>query len=150
MRPLINGRNYDWSQIVARFSNSDIPLIGIKKIAYGDNQEIENTYGAGNMVTGRGFGNYAADCTVSLTMEEVEKIQAAVPSGRVQDITEFDLVVSYVHPTTAKVVVHKICNCVIPNNRREPEQNAKEIVVDLNLLPSHIDWNNSGIIGLGN
>lgn len=148
MNPLVNGRAYDWAQVVIRMSNATMPLFGVTSISYSDSLEIENNYGAGSMPTSRGYGNYTAECTLTVTMEEVEKMQAAVPSGRLQDIAEFDLNISYVHPETARIVNHSVRNCRITNNSRELNQNDKQFSIELTLLPSHIEWNSNRIIGL--
>jgi len=150
MNPLVNGRAYDWAQVLVRMSNGTTPFFGIKKISYSDNQEMENNYGAGNMPTSRGFGNYAAVSSITLTMEEVERIQAAIPSGRLQDLPEFDLGVSFVHPETARIINHTIRNCKFKNNARDLNQNDKEFPIELELLVSHIEWNGNKILGLGN
>lgn len=150
MNPLVNGRAYDWAQVLVRMSNGNTPFFSIKKVSYKDNQEIENNYGAGNMPVSRGFGNYSAECTITLAMEEVEKIQGSVPSGRLQDVPEFDLIISFVHPETARIVNHTVRNCRFKSNGRDLEQNAKEFPIDLELIPSHIEWNGNKILGLGN
>lgn len=150
MTPLVNGRAYDWAQVFVRMSNGSTPFFGITSVSYSDSQEMENNYGAGNMPTSRGYGNYTAEASVSLTMEEVEKIQAAVPSGRLQDLPEFDLGISFVHPETARIVNHTVRNCKFKGNSRELNQNDKQFVVELELLVSHIEWNGSKILGLGN
>ncbi|WP_222931248.1 hypothetical protein, partial [Xanthovirga aplysinae] len=72
-------------------ANGDKPFYGITSISYSDNQEIENQYGAGNMPVSRGFGQYTAEASLTLTMEEVEKIQESVATARLQDIPEFNL-----------------------------------------------------------
>lgn len=148
MNPLVNGRAYDWAQVIARFSNSTLPFFGVTKIAYNDEQEIENNYGAGSFPSSRGFGNYKAEASITVTMEEVEKLQASVPSGRLQDIPEFDLVVSFVHPETAKIINHSVRNCRIMNNARDLNQNDKTFPIELTLVPSHIEWNGNKILGL--
>lgn len=148
MEPLINGRAYDWAQVVVRMSNGTQPFWAISSISYSDAQEIEKNYGAGAFPVSRGFGNYTTEVSVTLHMEEVERIQASVPSGRLQDVSDFDIVVSFLHPDTEKIVTHKIKNCRFMNNQRELNQNDKAFEVELNIDASHIDWNNSGVLGI--
>ena len=83
-------------------------------------------------------------------MEEVEKMQLAVPSGRLQDISEFDLNISFIQPETARIVNHCVRNCRITNNGRTLNQNDKQFTVELTLMPTHIEWNSNRILGIGN
>jgi len=150
MNPLVNGRAYDWAQVFVKASQGSMPFFGIKSIKYDDTQEMENNYGAGNMPVSRGYGNYSATASITLTMEEIEKLQQGIPSGRLQDYPEFDVTVSFVHTEQAKIVNHVIRNCKFKNNGRDMNQNDKEFATELELLVSHIDWNDSKILGLGN
>jgi len=148
-QPLINGVAYSWSQIELRFSNITTPFSGITKIMYGDEQEVKNNFGAGNFPVSRGYGNVEAKASVTLQMEDIESLRANVPSGRLQDLGEFDVIVSYLHPVNARIITHTIKNCFVNNNEVDTSQNDTSIETELNLNPSHIQWNGSDIIGLG-
>ena len=50
------GKMAGWNSVTARALGRDI--VGIKKIAYSDEQEMDNEYGAGNMPIGQSEGNY--------------------------------------------------------------------------------------------
>jgi hypothetical protein len=150
MTPLINGRSFDWSMVAVRLSNGTIPLMGITAITYEDEQEIENNYGAGNMPVSKGYGNYTASCTITVPMEEVIKIQRATESKRLQDVPSFDLVVSYIHPQLDRQVNDVIRNCDFTKNSRSLNQNDKTFPIELTLHCSHIDWDDSSILGLVN
>ena len=45
-----------WNAVTARILGRDI--VGIKKVAYSDEQELDNEYGAGIMPIGQSAGNY--------------------------------------------------------------------------------------------
>ncbi|MEM6734481.1 MAG: hypothetical protein AAF620_00285 [Bacteroidota bacterium] len=149
-QPLINGKAYSWSQVEIRFSNISTPLNGVSKIEYSDEQKTEFNYGAGNFPVSRGFGNVESEAKITLHMEDIEDIRSNIPSGRLQDLGEFDVIVSYLHPVAARVVTHVIKNCYISNNGVEVSQDDMMIEKELELNPSHIQWNDSNIIGLGN
>ena len=54
-RALINGRSYAWSSI--KFNILGNSIIGISKINYDENQDVEDVFGAGNRAVARGLGN---------------------------------------------------------------------------------------------
>lgn len=127
-----------WNSVTARILGRDI--VGIKKVAYSDEQELENEYGAGNMPIGQSEGNYKAKASIELTLEERLALQGSLPRGkRIQDIAPFPIVVSYDYQGTIyKDVVH---NCRFMDNGVDVKQGDKTISTDHNLLISHIDWN---------
>lgn len=149
-QPYINGIAYSWSQIEIQLSNLTTPLNGVTKIDYMDEQETEFNYGAGNMPVSRGFGNVKAEAKITLQLEDVEAIRASIPSGRMQDLGEFDVVVTYNHPQANRIVTHYIKNCYINNNGVDMSDGDLKSEYEYNLNPSHIQWNNSNIIGVGN
>jgi hypothetical protein len=88
------GKMAGWNSVTARALGRDI--VGIKKIAYSDEQEMDNEYGAGKMPIGQSEGNYKAKASIELTIEERLALQASLPSGtRIQDIAPFPIVVAY-------------------------------------------------------
>jgi len=117
-----------------------VPIIGITAIDYGDEQEMENNYGAGSNVVSRGYGKVVPTAKITLMMEEVENIMAAVPNGRLQSIPEFDIPVVYLDESLV-TRSHTIKNVRFKNNKRVSNQGEQSISVELDLLPSHIDWN---------
>ena len=132
------GKMAGWNSVTARALGRDI--VGIRKIAYSDEQEMENEYGAGNMPIGQSEGNYKAKASIELTAEERLALQASLPRGsRLQDIAPFPIVVAYDYGGAIyKDVIH---NCKIMDNGVDVKQGDKTISTDHNLLTSHIDWN---------
>jgi len=136
-QPLINGQSYSWSQIEVRILN--VPVAGITAISYEESEEMQDNWGAGKYPVSRGYGKIEATGSITLEMNEVEALQAAVPTGRLQDIPEFDIVVSYL-PQGGNIVTHTLKNCRFKNNKREVNQGDMTIAVELELLISHIQW----------
>lgn len=137
-QPLVNGTAYSWSQISCNILGRDVA--GITSISYGESQEMENNYGAGNRPVSRGYGKIEATASVTLDMVEVESLQQIAPNGRLQDIPEFDIIVAYVPSGQARTVTHRIHNCRFKSNKREVEQGAMNISVELELIVSHLSW----------
>lgn len=134
--PLINGVAYSWADVTLNVLG--VPIVGVTEISYEEPQEVEGNYGAGNYPVSLGYGKIEPKASITLHMEEVEKLADIAPNGRLQEIPPFDIVVSYLRDT--KIVTHKIRNCVIKNNKRELKQGDKVFSVKLEMFTSHIEW----------
>lgn len=127
-----------WSKVTVHLFGRN--LVGIRKVSYNDETERENEYGAGNMPIGQSEGNYKAEASIELTLDEVHAIQQAIPAGgRIQDIPPFDIIVQYEYRN--KIVTDRIRNCRFMGNGVDVSQNDKTIAQDYTLLVSHIEWN---------
>ncbi|MCI2229583.1 hypothetical protein MC378_10425 [Polaribacter sp. MSW13] len=132
------GKMAGWNSVTARALGRDI--VGIKKIAYSDEQEMDNEYGAGGMPVGQSEGNYKATASIELTVEERLALQSSLPPGfRIQDIAPFPIVVAYDYE--GKIYKDIIQNCRIKDNGVDVKQGDKTISTEHNLLTSHISWN---------
>lgn len=136
--PLVNGMLYSWADIVAAISG--VPVTGITGIEYGDDQEVVNKYGAGRHPVGRAKGRITPSAKITLYQEEVEALQRQAPNGRLQDIAPFDITVTYI-PDSGIVTVDKIRNCQFKANSRKWKEGDTGQEVELELVPSHIEWN---------
>ncbi len=136
-KTLINGEAYIWEQIV--FSLFNTPIAGIKAISYEDDQEVQDNYGAGNRPISRGYGNIKCTGSVTLEMIEVEALQEASPTGRVQDIPEFDVIVSF-QPNIGAIRTHTLKNCRFKKNSRGMKQGDMQIDVELPFVVGEILW----------
>ena len=134
--PLINGVMYDWGCVVVTIGG--VPVTGITAISYKDNQAVENVYGAGRHPIGRAFGKIEPEASITLHQEEVEALQSQSPTGRLQDLGLFDVVVTYAKG--ALIHTDKIRNCSFKENPRDWKQGDTQQEVQLPLLPSHIEW----------
>lgn len=132
------GKMAGWNSVSVRLFGRDV--VGIVKVAYADEQEIENQYGAGNMPIGESEGNYKPTASIELTVEERLAIQNSMPRGsRIQDIDAFQIMVSYEYEGRIyKDVIH---NCRFTNNGVDVKQGDKTISKDHTLKTSHISWN---------
>lgn len=139
MASVINkfGTMQGWTCITLNMLGRDVE--GISKIAYDDTQSKENVMGAGAYPIGRSRGNYEAKSTLGLYKEEVDAIQASLPSGkRLQDIAPFDIVVQYdIDGTIKKDIIH---NCEFTNRAVDVSQGDGTISTDHELIISHITW----------
>lgn len=136
--PLVNGMLYSWADIVT--SISGVPVTGIVGVEYGDDQEVVNKYGAGRHPVGRAKGRITPSAKIILYQEEVEAIQRQAPNGRIQDIAPFDITVTYL-PDSGIVTTDKIRNCQFKGNSRKWKEGDTGQEVELELVPSHIEWN---------
>lgn len=137
--PLINGVEYSWGDITATIGG--VPVIGITAIEYGDEQVVENHYGAGRYPVSRSKGRVTPSAKITLTMGEVVAIQAKSLTGRLQDLAPFPIVVAYI-PEDGQIVIDKIMNCQFKKNARTWKEGDTRQTVDLDLVPSHIAWHN--------
>ena len=136
--PLINGELCGWADIVVAIAG--VPVTGITAIEYEDKQEVENKYGAGRYPVGRAKGKITPTAKITLYKEEVDAIQRQSPNGRIQDVAPFDIIVTYI-PSSGIVTTDVIRNCSFTTNGRPWKNDDNAMVVDLDLVPSHIEWN---------
>jgi len=145
---MVNGTSYSWSQIELRFSNIVQEITGVTNIDYSEEQKAEFNFGANNRPVSRGFGNVVASASVTLHMDDIEAIRSNIPSGNLSELGEFDVLISFLHPDSAKIISHTIKNCYINENGVSVGQDDTIIEKQLNLNPSHVLWNDSLILGL--
>ena len=147
--PMVNGVSYSWSQIELKLSTVPQSLSGLSNISYDDVQTSAYNNGANVMVVSQGFGNVTATGSVTLHLDDVEALRANVPSGRLQDLGTFDVVVAYAHPTEAKRVTHTLVNCHFSQNQVSVGQDDTVIEGSYDLHPAHIFWSENMVVGLG-
>lgn len=135
--PLINGVEYSWGDITATVGG--VPVVGITAIEYGDEQVVENHYGAGRYPVSRSKGRITPTAKITVSMSEVIGWQEKSPTGRLQDLAPFTIIVAYI-PEDGQVVMDKIKNCQFKKNARTWKEGDTRQLVDLELMPSHIAW----------
>jgi len=133
---LINGKAYDWSSVNVLIGG--IPVIGLSAINYKESQDIEDNLGAGNLPVSRGHGAITSEGSIGLHMEELEALQGASPTGRVQDLDYFDIVVTYLNG--AKTVTHTLQACTITENAREIQAGDKNVTFEAPIRIGQIKW----------
>lgn len=134
--PLINGRAYDFAQIVANVLG--VPLMGISSITYGEEQEKTNNFGAGKWAVSRGHGAVDASASFDIHMNDVEVMRDAAPNGRLLDIPPFDITVTFLNKN--KVVTHTLKNCEFTTDGVEGSQGDTQLVRSFDLVCSHIEY----------
>lgn len=135
--PLINGMLYAWADIMATING--VPLTGIIGIEYGESQDVVNKYGAGRYPVGRSKGRITPTAKVILYQEEVESLQSQAPNGRIQDLAPFDFAIFYL-PDSGIIKTDKVRNVQFSGNSRKWKEGDTGQEVELDLVPSHIEW----------
>jgi len=144
---LINGRSYDWSMLEFNFSNiAGEPIMGIKGIKYSRDRKIENNYGVGSKPIGRGFGNITYSASITMDMNAVQQLKALSPSGELEDLGEFDLVVSYNHPESGATVIDTIKSCIFSENGADVSQDDTSVEKEFNLNPGDMEFNDKSVV----
>jgi hypothetical protein len=136
--PLINGVEPGWANLVVNIAG--FPETGITAINYGQDQTIENIYGAGQTPIGRGYGNIESKCSITLLRNAVESIRAASPTGLLQDIAPFDIIVLFVPVQGGKITTHRVRNCQFKSDNLDVKQNDLKIETEFELIVSHIQY----------
>jgi len=136
--PEINGVEYGWANVAAMIGTS--PITGIKKISYKDEQEMENIYGAGLQPVARGYGKIKSSASITLLRSDVESIRRSSPTGRLQDIAPFDIVVQYVPVQGQLPVRHTVKNAQFKNDSVEMGEGETSNQTTFELIVSHIQW----------
>lgn len=135
--PLINGIAYSWAQI--KVSIGGVEVIGITKITYEDDQEKQNNYGRGNDPVSRATGKTTCTGSITLHMVEIEALQKASSTGRIQDLPAFPVFISYI-PNGGILVRHTLEYAEFTKNSRDVSQGDMEIGVELPLIIGSIKW----------
>lgn len=135
--PLINGKSYEWADIT--FNILGLPFAGVTKINYDDPRNMKNVKGAGDRVVSRIYGDFEPEASITLLMEEVQNIISVAPGRVIQNIPEFDIVVTYTDASVVPVV-HTLKNCRFMNNPRGSERGTGEIECEMKLIISHVKY----------
>ena len=136
MIPLVNGRAYDYTQIIAVVLG--VPLAGISAINYVTEQEKKNNFGTGNVAVSRGRGPKDPTASMEISMNDIEAIRDVAPNGDLLDIPPFDIVV--VFGNIQKPVTHVLKNVEFSNDGVETTQGDTDIKRTFDLTPSHIKY----------
>jgi hypothetical protein len=135
--PLVNGKQYEYADITMIVLGT--PILGVTNIEYGEEDNIENVYATGRYPIGRGYGQITPAAKVTILMNEVMNIVSAAPNGRIQDIPEFDIVVTFTDVNLIPVT-HKIRNCKFKTNKISTATGDTSIPIEIDLVPSHIEY----------
>jgi len=135
--PLINGKAYEYADITMVLLG--VPILGTTAVEYGEEANIENIYGTGRYPINRGYGTVEPTAKVTVLMNEVMNIVSIAPNGRLHDIPEFDIIVSFTDVNLIPVV-HKIRNCKFKKNMISAATGDTSIPIELDLVISHVEF----------
>ena len=136
MTSLINGRAYDFTQIVVKILGASIS--SVSAINYTEEQEKVNNYGAGSRPVSRGKGAITASASITMSMNDVEAIRDVISDGSLLSLEPFDIQVSYLN--AQKAVTHVLKNCEFTADGVEASQGDTDISRSFDLVVSHIKY----------
>lgn len=135
--PMINGVVHSWANLDVRIGG--VPVTGITKISYNEEQAIENIYGVGQYPVGRGYGRITPSASITLLREEIEAIRSASPTGRLQDIDPFFIVVSFIPSGGQRIKVDVLHDVQFTDDGLEASEGDTSNSKELTLVLSHIE-----------
>jgi hypothetical protein len=135
--PLINGKTYEYADITCIILG--VTIIGVTAIEYGEEANIENIYATGRYPVARGYGQVEPSAKVTILMNDVMNIVSIAPQGRLHDIPEFDVIVSFTDANLIPVV-HKIKNCRFKKNMITSASGDTSIAIELDLVISNVEF----------
>ena len=135
--PLINGKTYEFADISIIMLG--VPIIGATAIEYDEKPNAENIWGTGRHPIARGHGHVVPSAKITLLMAEVLNLMTANGLGRIYEIPEFDIIVTFTDDSLIPVT-HKIRNCRFNSQGVTAATGETSIPIELELIISHIDW----------
>ena len=136
LTPLINGRAYDFAQVVVNILG--VPMLGISSITYSEEQVKENNFAAGKFAVSRGHGERNASASFDIQMNDIEALRDAVPNGSLLDIPAFDITVTFLNGQ--KPVTHTIKNCEFTTDGVSGSQGDTQLTQTFDLVASNVEW----------
>ena len=91
--PLINGKSYDWAQIIVTVAGS--PKAECRAISYKATQEKQNNYGQGANPTSRGRGRKTYEGSLTLSLVDLEALRDVSPNRDILDLPMFTITVTW-------------------------------------------------------
>lgn len=136
MLPLINGRAYDFAQIIVTILG--VPVASVSAIDYEETQEKKNNYGAGNRPVSRGAGAIECSASIEMSMNDIEAIRNVAPNGSLLQVPAFDITIFFGNAQSPKT--HVLKNCEFTKDGVSGSQGDTDLKYKFDLLPSHIVW----------
>lgn len=133
---MINGVVHSWANLVVTIAG--VPVTGISKISYKDDQTIDNIYGAGQKPVGRGYGRIEYSGSITLERGEVEALRAASDTKRLQDIAPFPITVQFLPINGQKIVTHVLTNVQFKNDGTEISEGDTSNFTEIELVIGEI------------
>lgn len=135
--PLVNGKAYEYADITCVILG--VPIIQITSIEYGEDAAISNVYSTGRYPTSRVHGRIEPSAKMTILFDEVQNIMSVAPGGKLFNIPEFDIIVSY-FDSSLTPVTHTLKNVRFKNNMLKAATGDDAIAIDVDLVISNIDY----------
>lgn len=134
--PLINGRSYDYTQIIINVLG--VPIVGVSSINYTEEQEKTNNFGTGNRPVSRGQGAIDASGSLEISMNDIEALREVATDGALLNLPAFDILVTFGNPQN--VQTHTLKNVEFTNDGVETSQGDTQIKRTFDIVISHIKY----------
>lgn len=132
------GKMAGWNSVTLNLFGRDV--VGITELSYDDDVEHEKVKGAGGMPIGYADGNYEANVSMTLHMEEVEAILKNIPPGmRISDAAPVPVIVQYAYQDRIQTDI--ISFFKITGLGREVKQGDKVVGQKVKCFCISINWN---------
>jgi hypothetical protein len=133
---LINGRAFDYSQII--FVVLGVPVPSISSITYTQEEDDKMNFGTGQLPISIGYGAINSKGSIEISMNDVEAIRDVAPDGTFIRLPLIDILVVFGHPT--KPVRHIIKNVKFTDDGVETTQGDTDVKRKFNFICSHIQY----------
>ena len=136
MTPLINGKAYDFAQVIVNIAG--VPIPSISSITYSEEQEKTNNYGAGKRPVSRGHGTITASASFDISMNDIEALRDESPNGSLLALPAFDVVVVFGNPQNP--TKHRLKNCEFLSDGVEGSVDDTDLTRSFDLVVSDIEF----------
>jgi hypothetical protein len=133
--PLINGKAYEYTSM--NLIILGIPIAECKSISWNQKQARKMNKGLPRFATSYGNGSIDVDVKLSLSMNEIQTIREAIPSGLLQDIPPFTITLWYGDDVLA-TKTQKIFNCLFLDDGVTGTTDDTILYMDYNLIASNV------------
>lgn len=134
--PLVNGRSFDYSQIIINILG--VPIVSVSSITYLEEQEKVNNMGTGNRPISRGHATINASGSLEISMNDVEALRDVAPEGSLLFIPAFDIVVVFGNIQNPQT--HVLKNVEFLNDGIETTVGDTDVKRTFDLVISHIQY----------
>lgn len=128
---LINGVNYSWSNV--KLNLFGVPVVGVTEINYGRKQKKENNYGSDVNPISRGYGNIENEGSITLYLDEWNRIIQAATDKDPLGIAPFDIQVLF-GGTSVNFKQDNLRGCEFLNDPFEAKQGDSKLMVKIDLV----------------
>jgi len=141
MSALINGRAYDFSQVIVNIMG--VAITGVTEITYEEEQEKTNNRGTGPRANSRGRGSIESSASITLSMNEVEKLRdasvtAGDTTGSLLSLEPFTITVNF--NNAQRPITHTLLDCEFTKDGGGGALDDTELTMTFDLITSRINY----------